>query len=67
MERPIDVYKRVDWLAETNKNSWSMLFFRLDINERENLLNSYEFERAEHTQFLIFIWGSLSPISNIVS
>jgi hypothetical protein len=64
---PIEVYKRVDWFADTNKNNWSIPFLRFEINERETLLNSYEFERAEEIQFLIFIWGSFSSKSIIQS
>ena len=67
VESPIEVYKRVDWFAETNKNNWSIPLLRFEIKERESLLNSYEFDRAEEMQFFILICGSLSSKSIIQS
>jgi len=40
VDNPIEVYKRVDEFAETNKYNWSILFFIFDTREREILLKS---------------------------
>ena len=40
VDNPIEVYKRVDGFAETNKYSWSILFLIFAIREREILLKS---------------------------